>query len=453
MADLTEVVGNQMLRLSGSFIKSTGEFLNELLKLLEKNKIDDPNKYTIMKHIDNGGEVYTSTVKNEFIPDLEKHLQEQGVAYFFMDLGDNDNSKMLVIRDIDKERAEFATKMVLSEHSQLTEFSRDEFINMVPKSELSCVTGISLHEYELFREMAKNNGLPFAATIDENNKINLLYSVKMQDRMNMSLKQMSWHLTGRNGDEFEAVYRTKAEAQAAIKKAYNKKEMQHSQPVYIIDARDPEQVIRIDKDGIALCNHYDHNLSKEANFQGDSVIMVSYSDKKYAARGSELIAQINEPVVVEPKDMRRAERVIAQKIPKVDREWQEKEEKFREKYDEKLKLSNDFFVTEENMHAYDTGFSFTTFTEHEITFDKEEWKPDDKEMKEIDQHVHDALVRVKTYQFHQPQTKELTKLIEAAKRRKTYEQAKSDVEREERDNYKRSARRKQTKDKEDPRDK
>ena len=441
MADLTEVVGNQMLKISGNFIKSSGEFLEELLKLLEKNKIDDPNKYTIMKHIDNGGEVYTSTVKNEFIADMEQHLQEQGVAYIFMDLGDNDDSKMLIIRDIDKTRAEFATKMVLAEKQQLCEFERDEFLNMTPKSELACVSGLSLHEYELFRDMAKNNGLKFAATIAEDNTVHILYNVNETAQLNQSMKQMTWNLTGRNGDEFEAVYKTRAEAQMTIKQFYNKK---IKSPVYLVDARHPNQVIRIDKDGIAFCPAYDKDLTREANFNDDRVVFIPASEKKFIARASEMIENLGEPVVVKLEDMKHMDKVLARKLPKIDKEWQEKEEPFREKYDALLKAENDFVLDEE--HAYEPGFSFTTITEREITFDKEEWRPDDVEKKEIDQHVHDAIVRVKTYHFHNPQEKQLMKLIDAAKRKKTYEQAKSEVEREEKAQAKRNARAKKAKD-------
>lgn len=435
MADLTEFIGNQMLRVSGNMVKSTAEFLDELLKLLAKNEIDDPNKYTIMKHIDNGGEVYTSVVKDSFVADMEQHLQEQGVAYVFMDLGDKDDSKMLVIRDIDKTRAEFATKLVLAEKQQLCEFERDEFLNMTPKSELACVSGLSLHEYELFREMAKNNGLKFAATISEDNTVHILYNVMDRGQLNQAMKQMTWNLTGRNGDEFEAVYKTRAESQALIKKMYNKK---IDGPVFLVDARHPEYVIRIDKDGVAFCPAYDKDLTREANFNDDRVVRVPLSDKKFVARASELIDNLGEPVVIKLEEMKQMDKVIAKKLPKIDKEWQEKEEKFREQYDDKLKAEDDFFLDEQ--HAYEEGFSFTTIVEKDIVFEKEQWKPDDEEKQEIDQHVHDAVVLVKTYNFHNPQEKQLLKLIDAAKRKKTYERAKSDVERSERDNYKRSQR-------------
>ncbi|MEE0929951.1 MAG: hypothetical protein UIM53_03045 [Acutalibacteraceae bacterium] len=445
--DLTDQVGNQLIRLAGGFVKSSGEFLEELMKLLAKNKIDDPNKYTIAKHIENGGSVFTSRVQDDFVESLERHLKEQNVAYMFMDLGDGDNCKMLVIRDIDKQRAEFATKLVMAEKKQLSEFEKDEFLNMTPRSELACVSGLSLHEYEMFRDMAKNNGLKFAATISNKNEVHILYNLNDRKELDMSMKQMTWNLTGRNGDELEAIYRTKAEAQLVIKQMYQKK----AQPVYLVDAHHPNQVIRIDERGIALCPHYDNDLSREANFDDDSAIFVSVSDKKYVKNASELIAKMDEPVVVKVEEMKNIEKVLAKKLPKLDKDWQMKEEQYREKYDEKLKAENDYMLDE--VHAYDDGFNFTTVVEKDITFDQDEWKLDDKEKKEVDQHVHDAIVKVKTYNYHTPQEKELDKLINAARRKMTYEKAKSEVAKDEMNKAAKDRKRKKDKEKDDVRDK
>lgn len=414
MAELTEQVGNQVLKIGGNFIKGTAEFLEELMKAIEKNRVDDPNKYTIGEHMKKGGQIYMSQVRDEFVADMKRHLTEQNVPFIFLDNGDDDNCKTLIIRDSDKIKAEFATKLVYAEHGHNVEFEKDEFINMTSKDKLACVAGLSEHEYELFREKAKDNGLKFAATVSDKDKINILYSTDEKDKLDRSMRQMAWNLTGRNGDEYEAAYRTKAEAQEHIRLMHKKK----AKPMYLVDARHPDLVMKVDKNGIMLCAHYDDSLSKETNFE--NAIQVSVADTRYISSLGEMLAKFEEPVVITEKEFRNRTEVIEKKLPKLDKEWEQKENPFFGLYDqmfaENAAKLNEKFDSEPN-------FSFTTHVESEVVYE-EDFHPDNKDLKEIDAHVKESVVRVKTYEYYQPKSNVLLKHLEDIKKRKTIEQAK-----------------------------
>ena len=53
-----------------------------------------------------------------------------------------------------------------------------------------------------------------------------------------------------------------------------------------------------------------------------------------------------------------------------------------------------------------------------------EWNRTAKDLKEIDEHVKESVVRVKTYEYYQPKSNVLLKHLEDIKKRKTIEQAK-----------------------------
>lgn len=414
MAELTEQVGNQVLKLGGNFIKGTAEFLEELMKAIEKNRTDDPNKYTIGEHMRRGGQIYMSQVRDEFVLDMKRHLTEQNVAFIFMDNGDGDNCKTLIIRDSDRLKAEFATKMVYAEHGHNVEFEKDEFINMTSKDKLACVAGLSEHEYELFRVKAMENGLKFAATVSEKDKINILYNIDEKDRLDRSMRQMAWNLTGRNGDEYEAAYKTKAEAQEHIKLMHKKK----AKPIYLVDAKHPDLVMKVDKNGVMLCSHYDDSLSRETNFE--NAIQLSVADPEYISTLGELVAKFEEPVAITERELKNRVEVIEKKIPKLDKEWEQKECPFYGLYDqlfaENSAKMNEKFDSEPN-------FSFTAHVESEVVYE-EDFRPDSKDLKEIDEHVKESVVRVKTYEYYQPKSNVLLKHLEDIKKRKTIEQAK-----------------------------
>lgn len=421
MADLTEQVGNQILRLGGNFIRSTAELIEELLKILEKNKMDDPNKYTIAKHIANGGQVYTSNVRDDFVADMKRHLTEQGVAFTFMDINDGDNCKILVIRDIDKKRAEFATKLVMAEHGQMSEFEKDEFINFTPRSELACVCGLGYHEYELFREKAKDNGLKFAATVNKNNTITILYNVNDKAELDMSMKQMSWNMNGRNGDEYQAAYHTKAESIEYMKTLYKKK----AQPMYIVDARHPNKILKVDKEELFMCSQYDDNLSKETNFE-NAEIKVSIRDSKYVPQLNEMLVKFEEPVLITEKEFRDRNNVIKRKLPKIDKEWEMKEEPYRTLFDEKVTSENEYKMGEKSV--LDNDFSFTGFVENDVNYE-DTTKLEMTELEEIDLHVKQSVAQVTRYEYYQPSDKHLLKHIEEVKKQRAIDKAKVEVER------------------------
>lgn len=443
---LTDQVGNQMLRIGGNFIRSSAELLEELLEILEKNRMDDPNKYTIVEHMKKGGEVYTSRVQDDFVEDMKRHLTEQNVAFMFIADSTGDNYKTLVIRDVDKQRAEFATKLVMAEHMSIVEFEKNEFINMTHKNELACVSGLGLHEYELFRETAKNNGVKFAATVDGHNKVNILYNVNDKAELDRAMRQMTWSFTGRNGDEYLAAYKTKAESQEYIKSLYKKK----AQPMYIVDAKHPERVLKIDKNELSMRLRYDESLSKETNFE-TADILVSIKDSKYNERLNEILGKIEEPVVISEREFRNRKDVIKDKFPKLDKEWDDKERPFREQYEEKVTIENEYKMG--STSVLDQSYSFVDDVEYEI--DREDRiKLDRREQQEIDEHVRQSIRQVQQYTYFEPRSSELMKQIEAVKKYRDIEKAKSDMEREtEREFRKEFNRSNKKKDKESYRDK
>ena len=435
--DLTEQVGTQVMRVGGEFVKNSLEFIQKLFKQLEENGLDNnPDAKVVIKywkdnkdkdkyndpHNPHKSPVYNFHVKDEFVADMKRHLNELGVACIVWDAGNGDDSKLFIIRDIDQQKAEFATKLVMAEHGQQTQFEKDEFVNMTPKSELACVSGLSIHEFELFREKAKDNGLKYAATVDEKNQVSILYNFNDKEKLEQSIKQMTWNMTGRNGDEYEAVYRTKVEAQEYMKTMYKKK----AQPMYLVDARHPERVLKIDKEDLALCLHYDKDLSKETNFE--NAITLKISDKKYVVQLNEMIAKLEEPVVISEKEFRDREKVLQRKVPKLDQEWEAKEAPYRDLYDEKLKSEHEYRLN--GMSVFEHPFSFTEFVEQEVVFGDNELKPTVTELKEIDEHVRDSMVQVKNYQYYEPKDNQLQKILEEVKKKKTLERAKAETERQ-----------------------
>lgn len=420
MAELTEQIGNQVLKVGGNFVKSAAEFIDELLKAIEKNRTEDPNKYTIGEHMKNGGQVYMSQVRDEFVADMKRHLTEQNVAFIFLDNGDGDNCKTLIIRDTDKAKAEFATKLVFAEHGQNVEFEKDEIINMVSKDKLACVAGLAEHEYELFRIKARDNGLKFAATVGENNKINILYSTDEKDRLDSAMRQMAWNLTGRNGDEYETAFKTRAEAQEHIRLMHKKK----AKPIYLVDAKHPDMIIKVEKTGVTFCQQYDDTLSKESNFE--NAMQFSVADKGYITRLGEMLAKFEEPVAITEKEFRDREAAIAKKLPKLDKEFEDKELPYLMEFEKQFqehgaKMSDKF---------EEVDFSFTSHVEEEIEFEEGIIPPDFNEKKEIDAHVKETVTRVKTYEYYQPKSNVLLKHLEDIKKKRTIEQAKRKEENE-----------------------
>lgn len=416
MAEITEQVGQQVLKLGGKFIQGTAEFIAELMEALEKNKMDDPNKWTMADHMKKGGQVYTSFVKNDIANDLAQALAEQNVPFVFLDNGDGDNVKTLLIRDTDKTKAEFATKLVMNRKNALVEFEKDEFVNITPAKKLACVSGLSAHEYELFREKAKANGLEFAATVGANNKINILYNVDNKEKLNASMRAMAWDLTGRNGQVYERAYKTKIEAQEHIRMMHKKQ----GRNIFLVDAHQPDLVMKVTKTHVMVCQHYDHNLSVEANFE--NAAKLSVNETKYIPELGQMLSQFKEPVVLREQDLKDRKTVIQKKLPKLDAEWHEKENVFYGTYDQLFKENG--HKIEDYMRT-DPEFKVSEYVIGEIR--DEHMHFERGERKELEEHVIESTAKTRVYAYYEPQTNSLLKHLEEVKQRRTISQ----VERQE----------------------
>ena len=436
MPDVNEQIAKEAMKIGGNFIKGTAAFIAELLKTLDKNRLDDPNVATVFKHIKEGGQTFTSYVDNELIADMKRHLTEQNIPFVFVDVqGENrDNCKLLVIRDTDTAKAEFATKLVMAEHGHMTEFSKDEFINFTPKSELAGVGKVSLHEYERFRETARDNGLKFAATINDKNEVTILYNVNDKAKLDAAMKQMVWNMTGRNGDEYRAAYKTKVEAQEYIKMIYKKK----AKPMYIVDAKNPDRIIKVDAKAVYMCHNYDKSLSKETNFEQASA--VRFTEKKFVSELNEMVVQMEEPVIVSEKEFNDRDKVIQRKLPKLEKEWEDKEAPYRLVFEEDVVDLKSPKIQDRDL---DDDFDFATYVVEEAVVPEgaslEELT--DMEREEINQHTHETVSKIKQYDYYVPKDSVLMKAIENVRKQRSEQQARDDAERADRKRAERDAKR------------
>lgn len=420
MADLTEQMGNQVLKIGGAMIQSSAEFIEELLKILDKNKQDDPMKYTIYQHLQAGKGVYTAFVNDLDKSDMERHLTEQGVAYTFMNLP-NDNSKLLLVRDVDKTKAEFAAKLLLAERGLITEFERDEFLQMTPQSKVAVISNMSLSEYELFRERAKDNKLQFAATIDEKGVVSILYNIEDRKEADKSLAQLSWDMTGENGLSYRNAYLAKAETQEVINDLYGK-DFADLKGVYIIDAAHPDRVFKIGSKGVAICEKYDNNKSERDNF--DEVEKISIKDPEYNEKLQMALAKMEQPVALKVNNIKEREEILHKKMPKLDKQKQKVEFDYRTIYEQEFSAKDEYNVAQKQ----DTSTrKVSVITTIQNKMKDEKLNPDDA--KRIEAHVKEAAENIKKYTIHIPKEKELDRVIEKAKNQKTVNDAKRDFER------------------------
>lgn len=445
MADISEQVGNQVLKMGGNFIRSGAEFIEELLKILEKNAIDDPNKNTLINHMKNGGKTYSAVVKDEDVGDLKRHLTEQNVAFVFMPIP-GDNAKLMVCRDIDKERTEFATKLLAAERGLIFEFDKHEFINMTPAREMACISGLSLMEYELFREKAREcftkdsegnkQTLKYAATIDDKGNVSILYNINNKDLLDLATKKMAWQLTGRNGDEYQTSYETKIEAQEALKKLY-KNDLKEG---YIVDAHDPNRILKIEDDKLLFCRHYDPNKTKEENFKDAQVY--EFKDKEFVSNLNQLIKKFEQPVLIKEKEFKNRENILKVKLPEIDMEWEERIQPVKKVYEEYISADGKI-----DGRDIDKDFSFTRHFEERFLYDEKTIFPVETEKKEVDLHVKSAAEKMQSYQHYKAKDHNLDKHLEMIKKQKEAEQAKKKFEKQQEEKAKQNIKRKEKEEK------
>lgn len=422
MPDMTEQMGNQVLKLGGSMIKGSAEFIEELLKMLEKNRLDDPMKNTIYEHIKAGRNCTTSFIKDADTKDLDRYLAEEGVAWTYMELP-NDNSKLLIVRDIDKEKAEFAAKRLLAERGLVTEFEKHELLKITPQNKLAVVSGLDIAEYELFREKAKDNALQFAATIDEKGVVSILYNVDDREKADIAVKQMSWDMTGDNGKSFREAYKAKAEAQELISDLYAK-DLSDIKGVYILDANHPERVLKIGKNGVALCEKYDATKTERENFDVEEIEKISIKDPEYKEKLQEVLEKIEQPVALKIQNMKEKEKELADKMPKLNKERKAMEYDFRTIFEEEFSMRDESSVgLQQDTSAHKV--IMTTKIQNKIKDNN--LNPD--EIKAVEAHVQEASDLTKKYTMHMPKEKVIDKVIEHAKNQKAINEAKRDFER------------------------
>lgn len=414
MADLTEQVGNQVLKIGGNLVRSSAEFIEELMKAMEKNAKDDPGKYTLLQYMKEGNKPLTAYVKDGDVGDMKKYLDELGIANAFLSLPGND-SKLLMFRTEDRERVEFATKLLMADRGLVTEFERDEFLQMTGQDKLACFTELSYGEYELFREKAKDNGLNFAATVDEKGSINILYNIDDREKADMALKQMSWDLTGVNGEKYRIAYENKALAQETIKDLYEKE----MDDVYIVDANDINKVLKVGKNGIALCEKYDDREPEKTNFADTEKIRVK--DPEYERKLNEIVVKFERPVVLKLDEFKDRKESVKKKMPKLDKKWKEKEQEYQFAFEQKLGYENNYKV-DNTQDVSSDKVRFTTLITTEI-------KLEEPEKKLVDDHVREAINLVKKYPHFIPKENMLNKIIDKAKNQQAINEAKRDMER------------------------
>ena len=422
MADLTEQMGNQVLKIGGSMIKGSAEFIEELMKMLEKNRLDDPMKNTIYEHMQAGRGCVTSFIKEADIADMSRHLTEQGVAYTYMNLP-NDDSKLLIVRDVDRTKAEFAAKLLLAERGLVTEFEKQEFFQMTPSNKVAAISDLSLADYELFREKAKDNALQFAATISEKGVVSILYNIDDKEKAEMAIKQISWDLTGENGKSYQAAYHAKAETQELISDLYAK-DLADIKGVYILDANHPERVLKIGAKGVALCEKYDDKLSERENFESDSVEKISIKDPEYKEKLAEALAKIEQPVALKINDIKQRQKELEEKMPKLDKKKQQVEFDYRTVFEQEFSARDEFGV---GIQQDTSAHKVTVITTIQNKMKDASLNPDER--LRIENHVREASEQVKKYTIHVPKEKEIDKVIEFAKEQKAVNEAKRDFER------------------------
>ena len=198
-----------------------------------------------------------------------------------------DTGKLIYFPQSVEDKIIDANNLLTHNKGFLKELKPELFILKYTTEDIDLITGLSLVEVEMFRKKSLTADITFAFT-EEETGYTLSYLSRDKNEVESILKQMSWDLTGRQGEQVKQTISNEIEVRSNMVKTLSEKN-----EFNIVSVRNPDERLYIDK------NYF-------MQFKGNNIVKTVYRDNpSFEAALHSAIKGISEPVILTTDEYER----------------------------------------------------------------------------------------------------------------------------------------------------
>jgi len=349
--------------------KLTKEGLEKLLKTNNDNaelkhlsEIDGEITASQMSELTTKLGLKSSTVRvaDSDAKEYEDQLRKNGVLYAKMDIR-NDNAKMFIFLNRDKEKVQMAGDAIRTARGQLSEVRPDLYFNSISPENVRLIDGLDAAELELFRHYARNEKLIFTS-IRRGDRTAIVYEQSQEPKAKKALLHTGWDLTGYNGAKNREQVELRLQGRTAISICAEEAQRE----LYIVSKDNPGNYVNITSEDFSVYK------------AGKKVSTISRSSPEFYERCMAAADGIEHGTVLTGEqyhtNMTKEELAAA---PTIDLHLQNYEELIEiEKQIDFINLvANKYSIDDEGNASWglsDSSVSYSEFSGFEFIMDKEE---------------------------------------------------------------------------------